>query len=298
MPKTATYLFCVIAAARRPRVPAKTRPLPGLGPVRILDVDGGTYLVVADAPLSRYGEDAINRGLADLEWVSAGRRGARIGHRNRSSTQTAILPMKLFTIFTSDARALSTSPGSGRGSRRWSSASRTIRSGVFAWCWIERQRSARRRLRSDRGARPRLLAASGAAYLTRKKAQRDAAVELASRARDIVAGLHDRLEARSKLAKRRAASELPVKGGPLLLDAAFLVPKGARPRSRRWRRARLATLARQGYAMAVTRARGRPTHSCRIDDATCAQIEREHHGLGSRARAPESTVLDRHRLAC
>ena len=93
---------------------------------------------------------------------------------------------------------------------------------------------------------------SGAAYLTRKKAQRDAAVELASRARDIVAGLYDRLEARAKLAKRRAASELPVKGGPLLLDAAFLVPK-ARAASFKALAAREARgLSRQGYAMTVT----------------------------------------------
>ena len=65
-------------------------------------------------------------------------------------------------------------------------------------------------------------------------------------------GCTDRLEARSKLAKRRAASELPVKGGPLLLDAAFLVPK-ARAASFKALAAREARgLSRQGYAMTVT----------------------------------------------
>ena len=154
MPKTATYVFCVIAATRRPRVQAKTRRLPGLGPVRILDVDDGTYLVVADAPLSRYSEHAINRGLADLEWVSR----AAVAHESVIESfvdETAVLPMKLFTIFTSDARALSTWRSSGRELRRWSSASRTIRSGGFASCWIEHQRNASRRPRSEKGARPR-----------------------------------------------------------------------------------------------------------------------------------------------
>jgi hypothetical protein len=64
--------------------------------------------------------------------------------------------------------------------------------------------------------------------------------------------LYDRLEARAKLAKRRPGSELPVKGGPLLLDAAFLVPKarGASFKALAAREAR--GLSRQGYAMTVT----------------------------------------------
>jgi len=251
MPKTATYLFCVVAAARRPRVPAKTRPLPGLGPVRILDVDGGTYLVVADAPLSRYSEDAINRGLADLEWVSH----AAVAHESVIESfvdQTAILPMKLFTIFTSDARALEHIAQQ----RTWiASLVRRVANNQEWGVRLVLDRTAAERASASSIGKRRAAApggTSGAAYLTRKKAQRDAAVELASRARDIVAGLYDRLEARSKLAKRRAASELPVKGGPLLLDAAFLVPK-ARAASFKALAAREARgLSRQGYAMTVT----------------------------------------------
>jgi hypothetical protein len=36
----------------------------------VLDLDRGLFLVVADAPLARYGDDAIQRGLSDLDWVS------------------------------------------------------------------------------------------------------------------------------------------------------------------------------------------------------------------------------------
>ena len=251
MPKTATYLFCVIAAARRPRVPAKARPLPGLGPVRILDVDGGTYLVVADAPLSRYSEDAINRGLADLEWVSR----AAVAHESVIESfvdEIAILPMKLFTIFTSDARAVE---HIARQRTRIASLVKRVANHQEWGVRLVLDRTAAERASASsigkkRAAAP--AAASGAAYLTRKKAQRDAAVELASRARDVVAGLYDRLEARSKLANRRAATEMPVKGGPLLLDAAFLVPK-ARAASFKALAAREARgLSRQGYAMTVT----------------------------------------------
>ena len=70
MSQKATYVYCVIAAARRPRVSGKARGLAAMGSVRLLDVGPGLYAAVADAPLSRYGEAAINRGLGDLEWVS------------------------------------------------------------------------------------------------------------------------------------------------------------------------------------------------------------------------------------
>src|SRR6266542_1850493 len=132
MPKTATYVFCVIAATRRPRVSGKLRTFAGLGPVRLLDAEPGMYLAVADAPLRQYGEAAIKRGLADLEWVSR----AAVAHEavvESFVSATAILPMKLF----------STSPRSGRGSRRSSDASPITRSGAFDSCWIAQPPSAR-----------------------------------------------------------------------------------------------------------------------------------------------------------
>jgi hypothetical protein len=94
--------------------------------------------------------------------------------------------------------------------------------------------------------------ATGASYLAGKKAQRDASKELASRGRETVTGLFDRLSAVSGDAKRRTASELPAQGGPLLLDAAFLVPR-ARASAFGKRVAREAgTLARQGYDLTIT----------------------------------------------
>jgi Gas vesicle synthesis protein GvpL/GvpF len=249
MPKTATYVFCVIAAARRPPVSPKARTLPGLGPVRLLDIERGLFLVVADAPLSRYSENAINQGLADLEWVSR----AAVAHEaviESFISETAILPMKLFTIFTSDARALE-----HIASQRARIASLVKRvANHQEWgvrLILDRTAAARTSAPSPRRAAAPSVG-SGVAYLTRKKAQRDTAVELASRARQTVAGLYDRFEARSKLAKRRSASELPVQGGPLLLDAAFLVSRvrAASFKALAGREAR--ALSKQGYAMTIT----------------------------------------------
>src|SRR5882762_12023102 len=102
---TGTYAYCVVANATRPRLKRKVAGLPGMGPVRLLDVDDGLFLAVADAPLDRYGEAAINRGLADLDWVSR----AAVAHEavvESFIAETAVLPMKLFTIFTTDDRAV------------------------------------------------------------------------------------------------------------------------------------------------------------------------------------------------
>jgi Gas vesicle synthesis protein GvpL/GvpF len=243
-------VYCVIAAARRPRVLRKARGLTAMGAVRLLDVEPGLYVAVADVPLSRYGEAAIKRGLGDLEWVSR----IAVAHEAVIESfigETAVLPMKLFTIFTSDARVLE------------HIASQRTRIAAFVkrvanhqeWgirLVLDRAAAERASARAARRMRAASSDAAGAAYLTQKKAQRDSTVELASRARDTVARLYDRLEAKCRLAKRRPASELPVQGGPLLLDAAFLVPR-ARAASFKALTAREArTLLRQGYGMTVS----------------------------------------------
>src|SRR5438477_11305247 len=102
---TGTYVYCIVAAKRRPRVSRARRGLPGTRPVRLVDVEAGVFLAVADAPLDRYGEAAIHKGLSDLDWVSR----AAVAHESIVESfvgETAVLPMKLFTIFTSDERAL------------------------------------------------------------------------------------------------------------------------------------------------------------------------------------------------
>jgi hypothetical protein len=265
---TGTYVYCLIAASRRPALPAVSAGLPGTGPARLLDVNGERasprgedsspridqaerrrtarrmsgrrlkqWLVVADAPLARYSEAAINRRLSDLDWVSR----AALAHESVVESfidAPAVLPMKLFTIFTSDARALAhLEREHGRigslldrvaGHQEW--GVRVVLDAVTP--------HAHERLRSRARS-----AQSGVAYLSLKKAQRDRASELVQRARATVEELYDRLTSRAAASKRRAASELPVKGGPLLLDAAFLVP---RSRSVRFR----AVVARESKALA------------------------------------------------
>jgi hypothetical protein len=98
----------------------------------------------------------------------------------------------------------------------------------------------------------KVAARTGVSYLAQKKVQRDASKELASRARETVASLFDRLAARSGDAKRRSASELPAQGGPLLLDAAFLVPRARAVVFKTLVARESKALARQGYGVTLS----------------------------------------------
>ena len=244
-----TYVYAVVAADKRPRLTGVPAGLPGTGKVRLLDADPSLYVVVTDAPLDRYGETAINRGLGYLEWVSR----AAVAHEAVVEAfigAKAVLPMKLFTIFMNDERALA----HVRGDReRIAAVVRRVGNhqewGVRVVFDRARAVGARRRPVKAGALRP---AASGIAYLAQKKAQRDATAELASNARQTVAALFDKLSSRARDARRRPASEMPADGGPLLLDAAFLVPR-ARATSFQSLMAREAkSLERQGYGLTLS----------------------------------------------
>ncbi len=98
----------------------------------------------------------------------------------------------------------------------------------------------------------RAPASSGATYLTRKKAQRDASIELAERAKATVDALHDRLSARADLARRRTMSELPSNGGPLLIDAAYLIARGRAKAFRALAAREARALQKHGYLLTLT----------------------------------------------
>jgi hypothetical protein len=241
-----TYVYCVVAAERRPRLTRVPSGLPGAGPVRLLDVEKGLFMAVADLPLDRYSESAINSGLANLDWVS------RVAVAHEAVVESfvaaiAVLPMKLFTIFTSDDRALD-----HVRAQRQRMAALVKRVGNHQEWGIRVVLDRTLASAALPGKKAPAHAGSGVSYLAQKKAQRDSSRELASRARETVAALFDRLAARSGDAKRRAASELPAQGGPLLLDAAFLVPRARGAAFKALAARESKTLARQGYGLTIS----------------------------------------------
>jgi hypothetical protein len=245
-----TYVYCVVASGGPPRLRGVPAGLPNMDPPRALPIGGNLFAIVASAPIKQYGEETINRRLSDLDWVSA----AAVSHEavvEHFIDADAVLPMKLFTIFTDDERA--TAYLRGERARLTATARRVAKHQEWGVrVLLDRAvASAAAEQRASR-ARPQSSMGSGVAYLSRKKAQRDASVELSTGARETVSRLYDRLSAKARLARRRSPSELPAQGGSLLLDAAFLV---ARSRARTFRAlaAREArSLAPQGYAVDLT----------------------------------------------
>jgi hypothetical protein len=247
---TVTYVYCIVASARPPRLAGVPRGLPGTEPPRLLAIGDGLFAIVASAPLKEYGEAAINQRLGELDWVSA----AAVSHESvveHFVGADAVLPMKLFTIFTDDDRVVAHMRG--ERARLAATARRVAKHqewGVRVLLDRTTAAAAAQRRAEGTARRSSSSAGTGAAYRSRKKAHRDASVELRTRARETVARLYDRLAAKARLARRRAASELPAQGGSLLLDAAFLV---ARSRARTFR------------ALAAREARDLAPHGYQVD---------------------------------
>jgi hypothetical protein len=246
MKPVGTYVYCLVAAPRRPRV-GRLRGLAGAGPVRLIE-RGRTgrlkkWLVVADVPLDRYGEGAINKRLSDLDWVSR----AAMAHESvveSFAAAPALVPMKLFTIFTGDARV---SEHFDAATPRIDAAVKRVRGRVELGVRVTLARA-----RKTRPAGAAAAPASGTAYLSGKKALRDSSIELAVRAREVVAEIFDELANVAASALRRTGRDLPVADGPLLLDAAFLVPRTRVARFRALVRRRAGALDADGYRVVLT----------------------------------------------
>lgn len=240
-----TYVYCVVRSTKPPSMARMPRGLAGMSAPRALTVDRGLYAIVATAPASRYNEASINRGLSNIDWVSR----AAVAHDavvEHFIDADAVLPMKLFTIFTDDERALEHLRR--ERARLAATAKRVARQHEWGIrVLLDRARAAAAENKRTGSAR----ANGGAAYLAAKKARRDAATELATRAHDTVSELFERLAAKARDARRRSAGELPSQGS-LLLDAAFLVPRTRAASFRALAARESRALAPHGYAVTLT----------------------------------------------
>ena len=215
-----------------------------MGAPRAVEIARGLYAIVADAPASRYNQNVIERHLTDLDWVSR----AAVAHEavvEHFIDARAVLPMKLFTIFSNDDRAVAHLQ---RERLRLSVAARRV-AGQHEW-------GVRVLLDSSRAvAEPKassVRAKSGASYLQAKKARRDAVEELAMRARRTAAGVYERLAKNARAARKRTSRDLPSGQGTLLLDAAFLVARTRQTAFRAVAAKEAKALAAKGYAITLT----------------------------------------------
>ena len=243
---TATYLYCVAHGRRAPALARAPRGLPGTGPARAIDAGEGLWLVVADAPLERYGAAPVEARLRDLDWVAACATAheAVVEHVARAATT---IPLKLFTLFNTDARAIAhiakLRPAIDRAVARVA--------GRQEWgIRVHLDARGARRLQRERATKATAGVTSGTRFLLLKKQEQQAIREALAHGRADVDATFETLAQVADDARRRQPED--VDGTRLVLDAAFLLLPRRISAFKRAARASATRLARHGYTLTLS----------------------------------------------
>jgi hypothetical protein len=235
----ATYVYCVVSSAKPPSMTKVPAGPPGTRPARLLEVRPNRYLVVSDAPLDLFGEAPLAERLSDLDWVSR----AAVAHDaviGTFVTADAVLPMKVFTLFTSDQRALEQTRSD------WKRIDGLLKdlAGRVEW--------GIRLMYDERKAPPAAApasATSGRSYLLGKRQHHVTTVAHLRQIRKRTTGVVHALTALAGEVRQRPLATTPESGSRLLLDAAFLVPRTRETRFRAAVTLQARKLAQEGYAI-------------------------------------------------
>jgi hypothetical protein len=244
---TATYVYGVLKSARAPSFGTKIAGLPGASPPRAVDAGSGVWIVASDAPLARYGEEAIERGLRDLAWVSA----CASGHEaivERAARAGTIVPMKLFTLFASDARAIA------HVAKLRKKLDRVfVRvGGCDEWgVRVLFDEGAALRASAVRARKASAKTSSGTGFLRMKKEQHDAASSAIGRAREEADAVFDALARIAKDAIVRPPVHRDI-AARALLDAVFLVARSRTSAFRAAAKRATTKLGGDGFAVTLT----------------------------------------------
>ena len=217
-----TYVYCLVAGQRRPAVARLPAGVPNAGPTRVIEAGGALWLVVASARADAYSAAALAEGLRDLDWVAR----HALAHEavvERFLRAKALVPMQLFTLFTSDARALA------HVRRRRRALDRVLArvEGCAEWGL----RVSWRPQRAPRPRQTRRQPASGAAYLAATRDRLAGARHAAAATRAEAVRAYAALSKTTRAARRRTDTE-SAPGSQVLLDGAFLVPRSGAVRFR------------------------------------------------------------------
>jgi len=201
---TAWYVYGVVAA-----------DAPSPDAVRLIEHDG-LAAIAREVPLSEFGEDALPLRLNDREWLEAN----VLAHEDvlHGFLETGVVPLRFGAIYrdTRDVERMLEAR-----SAFFRSALERLRGrvelGVKAWLVTPADPAA--------STGP---AVGGRAYLERRRDQLTAARERVERATALVADAHRRLleVAVDGLVNRPQAQELTGRSDQMVLNAAYLVPRG------------------------------------------------------------------------
>lgn len=219
---TATYLYCLVKATRAPSLARVPAGLTGATAPVAHRVATSLWLIAADVPLSIYGSPELDGRLRDLDWVAR----AALAHEGvvehfARSRSASVIPAKLFTMFSTLDKALTDVAG------RRGSLDRVMRR--IAGCEEWGIRIARQLPVAEPVAPKRTR--TGTAFLTARKAARDAVTNARAEAGAAAEDAFKRLARIARDATRRERRTEPGTNPPVL-EAAFLVPVKARARFR------------------------------------------------------------------
>ena len=242
----ATYVYCIVSSRQPLHTTNTPQGPPGTAAVRALEIRPERYLIVSDAPLAEYGEASLSTKLSDLEWVSR----AAVAHEAvtqsfmmSSPPADAVVPMKLFTLFTSDKRAIE-EIGAG-----WKRIEGLVRR-------LSKHEEWGVRLVFDETRAPKedktSAAASGRGYLVAKRQHHAATATHTTAMRKTAAEVLKKLRPLASDVRQRAVTTPPESRSRLLFDAAFLVPRAKAPRFQKSVEASAKKIAPAGYALQLS----------------------------------------------
>ena len=238
---SAIYVYGIVRSARRPRTSGAPRGVPEGAAPELQHVAAGMWLVTSTVPLDVYGPANLEPRLRDLDWVAR----VAVAHEavNEFFARAAgtVVPMTLFTMFSSMETALKDVRG------RRTTIDRAMRH--VAGCEEWGIRVTRRRVVVDAGAHSRPT--TGAGFLQARKAARDATASARSAALEAAEAAFERLKRMSKDARRRHRAPEPGTTPPIL-EAAFLVRETARTKFKAEARRQAPILAKAGADVALT----------------------------------------------
>jgi len=276
---TALYLYAVVASEREPSVSGAPSPPPDVGPLRFLPLGDGLWLAAADAPLPRYSAATIEKRLKDLDWVSA----CAVAHERVVEHVSALgntIPMKLFTLFSSDAKATAEL---GRARVRLRAVMRRIE-GRQEWGVRVSVDEATARTRARERAQDAAAGlGAGAGFLTRKRQEHKEVRDILDLGRTAADEVFEAIARHSDETQRRP----PVKGEPglrLLLDEFQPAETHQiRVRTRRRKAGPVRKVSETQRSLAVRQRQQKPAaHFDRLDRALllvflgCVGIARSH----------------------
>ncbi len=240
---TAIYLYCVIKAARRPSLARVPAGLTGASAPEAHQVSPSLWLIASQVPLAIYGAPELEARLRDLDWVSrtALAHEAVVEYFARARG-TVVIPAKLFTMFSTEARAIDDV------ARRRVSIDRVVKRIAGCEEWGIR---ITRRTSPPTPAVPESRPTSGSAFLAAKKAARDAVVKARSEAAAAAEETFRRLAHVSREATQRDRRQEPGTNPPIL-EAAFLVKATGVTRFKAEARRQTDACAAAGADMTIT----------------------------------------------